>query len=278
MKIKLTYTSKDEIPSGLETFYEERDGAWHLPVEGVKTQGDVDRAMAAMDKQKNLRIEAEKELAKYRDIDLDKWEKVKDLDPDKKYDGLDPKDEKEIQKRISEAVRDKEKEMQAQYRKREDELLAEKTGLEDKFKRTHLEQWRRNVLAEKFGFTNLDNLDTFILKIEHSDLPDFVEINRIMKSIEVSDDNGRFKVVGGELKDEKGALEVLESVAKREVAKNFRPAANNQGGGAGNRGEGAGTGNNPYKKETWNVTEQGRLERESPEDARRMAGAAGVTI
>lgn len=38
------------------------------------------------------------------------------------------------------------------------------------------------------------------------------------------------------------------------------------------------TGSNPFAKETWNLTEQGRLYKEDPAQAEEMAAAAGVTI
>ncbi len=46
-------------------------------------------------------------------------------------------------------------------------------------------------------------------------------------------------------------------------------------------GTGAGTGNsgtNPWAKETWNLTEQGRLVRDNPALAKQMAAQAGVTL
>lgn len=56
----------------------------------------------------------------------------------------------------------------------------------------------------------------------------------------------------------------------------FKPVASGQGydpagGGGGGKA-------NPFAKETFNLTEQGRLLRESPAQAREMAAAAGVRI
>lgn len=276
-EILKTYTSQDAVPEALRGYYIEQDGKWLPNVEGVKTQEDVDRAMAAMDKQKTLRIEAEKTLAKYKDVDLEKWERLKDVDPENLGD-LDPADEKAIQKRISEAVREKEREMQATIREREDALTAEKEAVENRFRENHLSQWRRNVLAERFGFTDLDALDTFLLKIDHSEMSDFKEARRALKTIEVQDEDGRFRVVGGELKDEKGALEVLERVAKQEVAKSYRPAPDTSGSGSRNSKGSASTDGNPYAQKTLNVTEQGRLESENPQEAKRLAAAAGLEL
>lgn len=47
------------------------------------------------------------------------------------------------------------------------------------------------------------------------------------------------------------------------------------GGAAGNRGGGQ-HGNNPWKKETFNLSQQGRILRESPELAERLKAEAGV--
>lgn len=50
-----------------------------------------------------------------------------------------------------------------------------------------------------------------------------------------------------------------------------KPPYNPQNGGAGGA-------ENPFAKETYNMTKQGELLRENPEQARAMAAAAGVTI
>ena len=56
----------------------------------------------------------------------------------------------------------------------------------------------------------------------------------------------------------------------------FKPAASSQGYDPAGGG-GGGTAN-PFAKDTFNLTEQGRLLRENPAQAREMAAAAGVKI
>jgi predicted RNase H-like nuclease (RuvC/YqgF family) len=51
-----------------------------------------------------------------------------------------------------------------------------------------------------------------------------------------------------------------------------KPPKYDPAGGAGNLGK------NPFAKDSFNLTEQGKLLRESPEQARSLAAAAGVTI
>lgn len=51
-----------------------------------------------------------------------------------------------------------------------------------------------------------------------------------------------------------------------------------QGGGYNPAGGGNPPAANPFAKETWNMTEQGRLLKEDPVQARQMAAAAGVKL
>lgn len=53
---------------------------------------------------------------------------------------------------------------------------------------------------------------------------------------------------------------------------------NHQGGGYSPAGGGNPPANNPFAKDTWNLTEQGKLFRENPAQARQMAQAAGVEL
>ncbi len=53
---------------------------------------------------------------------------------------------------------------------------------------------------------------------------------------------------------------------------------NQQGGGYSPAGGGNPPANNPFAKDTWNLTEQGKLFRENPAQARQMAQAAGVKL
>lgn len=268
------FDAKDKIPEALAEYYTEKDGKFYPDFEGLKTQEDVDRAMAAMEKQKELRIEKEKELAKFKDVDLETWEKVKDLDPNTHGDA-DPDTEKEIQKRVAAGVREKEQEVRDSNKKVLDEKIAELETKEKAIKQSHKENWIKQHLTEKFGFTDPKRLRWLMLDIEAGQHP---ELKKKIDSIEVSDESGIPVIVGGSLGDKEGAIEVLENIAGSEVIKDYKPASDNSGGGAGNSGSGSGTKTNPYKKESFNVTEQGKLERESPEEAKRLAAQAGVAL
>lgn len=279
MGLKAIYQTKEEIPEGLPDHYKEQaDGTYKLDLEGdFKTQDDVDRAMAAMEKQKNQRIELQKELDKFKDVDLQKWEKVRDLDPDNLPTGgtIDPKDEQAFNRKVAEAVREKERELKEAsdeiLRKEKDKLQQKEKSLLDRFKK----DWIKNKLAEKHGFSDPKRLRWFMQDIESDVLPEF---KRAIESIEVINEDGNMKIVGGDLKDPDGAIETLDRIATKDVVKDYKPASDNAGGDAGNNGH---AGNKAelqkLKKEdgSLNLTEAGRLYRESPDKAKSMMRQAG---
>lgn len=51
-----------------------------------------------------------------------------------------------------------------------------------------------------------------------------------------------------------------------------------KGGAYTPKGGGNPTGKNPFSKETWNLTEQGKLLKSNPEQAKTLAAEAGITI
>ena len=75
----------------------------------------------------------------------------------------------------------------------------------------------------------------------------------------------------GSLTGLKEQLDVLQ----KDKAFLFKPA---NGGGGYNPNNGNNPQKNPFAKDTFNLTEQGKLFKENPEQARAMASAAGITI
>lgn len=77
---------------------------------------------------------------------------------------------------------------------------------------------------------------------------------------------------------DKSVADAIKEWAASDTGKKFVAAPLNHGGGAlGGKGGSEGT-NNPFAKETTNLTEQARLFRENPEQAKQLAQAAGVNI
>lgn len=75
--------------------------------------------------------------------------------------------------------------------------------------------------------------------------------------------------------DGKPLADFVSAWAKSETGKAFVINGNSGGGAGGGGGSGDGA-PNPWKKETRNLTEQGRLTRENPELAKRFKAEAGI--
>jgi len=274
MQLVYKYTSKDAIPEGAAQFYKEKDGAWYLQVtgDGIKTQDDVDRVKTALQKQRDINEDLEKDLAKYKNVDLNKWDKLKDYDPD-----ADP-GEGDFDKKVSDKVRAKQAELEAQYQEKLTKAQQDIDQAEQKARDYVKESWKRKMLSEKFGFEDSRRLNDFLRALKDPQDPDFAKLRTLVDSIEVTEDGGQYTVVGGDLKDADGAKEVLAKLAAADVAKHYIPAPDNTGGDSRNNGKTGDNAGNPYKKDTWNVTRQGELEATDMTRAKALAQAAGVDI
>ena len=86
MPIKAKYDSKSEIPTGLESHYTEKDGAFFLQVEGLKTDQDVQTVQTALENERKLKREAETKVKEYEkkysllpdDFTIDEYNRLKD--------------------------------------------------------------------------------------------------------------------------------------------------------------------------------------------------------
>jgi len=84
--LKLKYEDKSEIPEGAEKFYSEQDGAFVLQADDVKSNADVANLKEALDKERELRRDAESEVKKYEkkysllpdDFSIDEYNSLKD--------------------------------------------------------------------------------------------------------------------------------------------------------------------------------------------------------
>jgi hypothetical protein len=91
------------------------------------------------------------------------------------------------------------------------------------------------------------------------------------------DDNGDFSVVADSDMGPQPVEKYIMDWAQTEEGQAFVAPPNNGGGGApGGSGSGRGSKSNPWKKETRNLTEQGRIKRENPELAERLKREAGA--
>lgn len=276
MKLKTIYDSAEEIPEGYADLYTERNGKWEFTgVEGVKTQGDIDRVQAALTKERTDHKAAKEALKKFEGIDPEEVEtmrtdlesKTAQLDAINKDGRIDEtKLEPIIAARVKQATgpleRDKanlERQLDAQKKlvgEKDSEVLTLKTSITtDGIERTV----RDVAVAEKVVAHALDDVALRALRIFEK-----TEDNRIIT------------------KDVPGVTPGLSPKEwlndMKEKAPHWWPVSQ----GSGSKGSGPGNvsgANNPWSKAGWNLTKQGQYVTTNGIDkAKTLAESVGSSI
>jgi len=236
MSLKYKYLKKDEVPGEHAALYIEKDGVFVLDVEGASDKAKLEEFRA-----NNIKLQ-------------------NDL---KKFEGIDAEKAKELLKRQVEL----------------DEQNLIKSGDVTKIVESKIAPFRIELDKERDEKKQLrSQLDTFTLAqtlqtlgtkagVRPSALPDLQARAR-----------GAFNVIDGQIVPVDasmtldGWLDALKADAPHLFAENSGGGAS--GNGSGGAGFNSGT-RNPWKKETWNFTEQGRITRDNPRIAAQLATAAG---
>lgn len=248
MALQAVYSSSEQIPEGLADYYtEQSDGSFKIALEGgVKTQADIDKVMKALQNERDAHSETKKAVkALPDDFDAEKWDRLKDIDPETIGGDEELKSQVESLKKKLKA--------------KDDEVQAEKESLRNTIKRSQL----RDALLEA-GVKDSILLDAAVDRA----------IAKHRVKAEQKDD--AFVVTAGDLDED--VSEWAKSWASTDEGKRFVSAGNNSGGGAGNEGGGGAPIKNPYKEESLNLTEQAKLQRDNPQKAKQLATEAGVEL
>lgn len=141
---------------------------------------------------------------------------------------------------------------------------AEKATNDLKAEQAHTERLLiTNGLAEALGAAGVK--DPMLLKSAAAMLRDD------HKPVVTADGEKRVAMIG-----DKPLADFVKGWALGDEGKSFVAAADNNGGGA--QGSGKTTPPNPFAKDTFSLTEQGKLFNENPTQAKALAAAAGVTL
>jgi hypothetical protein len=257
MALQRQLKSKDEIPAGLEGHYVERDGVWVLEVDGQHEKSKVDEFRA-----NNIALSNElKELRK-------------------RFEGIDPDDVRRV----------------AAEKQRLEEAQQLKVGEVDKVVEGRLKtaksEWDKQfaaVTAER------DSLNARLTAIQVDQGVITVATKRGLRPTAIPDITARARTVFRLVEGAPRAYEAdgqtlrvgkdgimpmtLDEWVDQQVADAPHLFESNAGGGAGGNGSGgAGGGNrsvkNPFRKESWNLTEQMKLQKTDPQLAARLRAAA----
>ncbi|MCW5552167.1 MAG: hypothetical protein KIS67_08360 [Verrucomicrobiae bacterium] len=258
MALKYKLKSREEIPAEHASLYVERDGAFYADIEGV-----TDKTKA--DEMRNHNIELRKQIE----------------ERDARFDGIDPDEFRRL-------VEEKRKlELQAQGHKPEE---IEKIVV-DRVKGLKAD-WDKQLATVT---TERDSLNTRLTAIQIDQGVITAATKRGLRPTAIPDITARartvFKLVNGAPRafeadgqtvryGKDGVTPMtLEEWVDAQTSDAPHLFESNAGGGAAGNPAGGGTGSNrsvknPFRKESWNLTEQMKLQKTDPQLAARLKAAA----
>jgi hypothetical protein len=259
MALKFKFKSKDEVPADHLSLYTERDGAWVLDVEGAVEKAKLDEF-----RNTNIALTRERDELKQR------------------FDGIDPdaaralladkqKLEQEAQLKageIDKVIEARIKGIKADLEKQVGALTSERDALNARLTTIQIDQGVITA-ATKRGLR-----PTAIADITARARSIFKLVNGNPAAFEADGKTVRYGRDGL-------APMTLEEWVDTQVSEAPHLFESNAGGGAAGNAAGGGAGarphstqKNPFKKETWNLTEQMRLQKSDPQMAARLKAAA----
>jgi hypothetical protein len=262
MVLKAILDNLDTLPADIHEHYVQRDGKWYLETEGMRTQADVDRVTSALNKErtdhKALKDRVAPIFALNLEVDdlVNRANKFPELEIASKGKINEADLEKIVEGRITSVRAPLERELKTLQ-----EGVVQRDGvIKDYQERDRISTIRTDIraAAEKAGLLP-------------SAIEDALDIGQRMFGI---DETGRVTTIEGNgvTPGIDAAVWLTEMQQKRP---HWWPAS--QGGGAGG-GRGNQGGVNPFKAETWNLTEQMRIAKENPTRADQLAKQAGTTV
>jgi hypothetical protein len=261
MALKAVVDSVDDLPEDVKAEYVERDGKFHLQVEGMKTQADIDRLQSALTKERNDHKAIKEKFSVLGDRDPTEVVTLLDRIPELEAAAQGKLDDEKINQIVETRVKSK----IAPVERERDQLktqLAEKDGLIE-------------------GFTTKEKTRTIHDKVRAAAakakvLPEALDDALLLADRQFEVDESGNVVT----KDGVGVTPGVDPEVWFTDLQQKRPHwwGPSQGGGAGGSGKGSGGTANPWSHDNWNMTEQGRIYKENPTRAEQLAKAAGTKI
>ncbi len=252
MPLKYKYTTKQEIPADQQAFYVERDGAWLLDADGVVSQSKLDEF-----RQNNITLT--NQLKKFDGIDPDAVRQL--ADEKRKLEEAAQIKAGEVDKVIEARV----KAARAEWDKTHGVVVAERDALTGRLTAIQIDQAVVNE-ATKRGLR-----PTALTDITARARQTFKLVNGVPQAFDGDvpryGKDGTFPMTLAEWVD------ALVSDAPHLFEANAGSGAAGSGGGAAGSAS-ARASRNPYRKETFNLTEQMKLQKSDPQLAARLKAAA----
>ena len=255
MALKFKFKSKDEIPAEQQALYVERDGAWMLDVDGAVEKSKLDEFRANNITLSNQLAEQKK---RFEGIDPDE---VRKLAEEKQ--GLEEAQQLKSGE-VDKVVENRLKTAKAEWDKQFNAVTSERDSLNARLTAIQIDQ---GVLgsATKRG-------------LRPTAIPDITARARTVFRL-VDGAPRAYEADGQTVRVGKDGITpmTLDEWVDQQVADAPHLFESNAGGGAAGNGSG-GAGNrsvkNPFRKDTWNLTEQMKLLKSDPQLAARLKAAA----
>ncbi|HMP82701.1 MAG TPA: hypothetical protein PKA41_08380 [Verrucomicrobiota bacterium] len=257
MALKYKIKSREEVAAELQPFYVGRDGAFYLDAEGA-----TDKTKA--DEMRNHNIELRKQLeqlnARFDGIDPDE---VRKLAAEKQR----LEEERQLKAgELDKVVESRVKSLKADWDKQLSTVTAERDSLTSRLTAIQIDQGVITA-ATKRG-------------LRPTAIPDITARARIVFKL-VNGAPRAFEADGTTVRYGRDGVTpmTLEEWVDAQTSDAPHLFESNAGGGAASNPAGGGTGSNrsvenPFRKETWNLTEQMKLQKSDPALAARLKAAA----
>jgi DNA-binding transcriptional MerR regulator len=250
LRLKFTKAEWEGLEEGLQKFYEEKDGEYVLAVEGLE---DTAGLKSALQKERADREKFAKQVKA--------WETL----------GKSPEEISELLTKLGE----------------EEAKKAEKAGEWEKLKAQILESHKKEMGKKDEEIAKMrQSLESYLVDAsataaiaELKGVPQLL-LPHVKTSVKVVENEGRYVVqivdaAGTPRVNSKGEpltiKELVEEMRLSEVfGRAFEPTGTSGGGASGGKPSNSAGIKNPWKKETFNLTEQGRIYRENPKLAEQL--------
>ena len=243
MALKAILESKEEIPAGTESYYEEKDGKFHLSVEGFTEKSRLDE---------------------FRESNISLKKQMEDIQSQlSQHEGIDPVQAREALEKVK-GLENKE--------------LLEKGQFEEILKNKEVEYGGKIEQLTKHA----QAIQTAVNEVGSPQSSAIADILARAKNSWQIDDKGVLFCVDGSGKarySEKGDTYLSpQEWAKELVQSAPHLFVSSVGGGANGSGTGKVSGDNPWLKENFNLTKQGQIMKDDPSLAKRLSGEAGIVL
>jgi hypothetical protein len=256
MALKFKFKTKDEVPAESQSLYVERDGAWMLDVDGVVDKAKLDEFRANNVALTNQLAEQKK---RFEGIDPDEVRKL--AEDKRKLEEAQQLKGGEVEKVVEGRLKTAKTEWDKQY----NAVTAERDSLNARLTAIQIDQGVIAVATKK--------------GLRPTAIPDITARARVVFKL-VDGAPRAYEADGQTVRVGKDGITpmTLDEWVDQQVADAPHLFETSAGGGAASNGSGGAASNrsvkNPFRKETWNLTEQMKLQKTDPQLAARLKAAA----